>query len=241
MDDPQLKPLEVTNSKWYSSFLEFLPQRYWLYILLGVFALNSLILDAVLFAGTTKKSSSTANPVTSFISQNSICPQSCVDQINSAIALKPAQTASVSSSPSPTPTPTLTPTPSLTPTPTPKSIREYFVPLGIGSSNAGDWTSIPALGATIDPSDYGNIVDARFEITIRVPTGNETVWVRLIQIGNYSNVNGSEMNMSGGTPVVLVSAPISFLPGQNFYQVQMKTQLQYPAYVDQARIRIKSN
>ncbi len=242
MDDSVLHPLEVSGKTFQSSVLIYL-QRYWIYIFLGVFGLNSLFLDFGLFFGSSKTTSSKSSiPVNSinipFVSQNNTCPQSCIDQFNSLTVSK----AVLSGTPVPTlaVTPTLTPIPTATPT-TIKYGKEFFVPLRSGSGNSADWESISALGATIDPANYGDIKQATFEVTVRVPTGNQTIWVRLMNAANYMTVVGTEMSMNGGTPTLLISQPITLASGANFYQVQLKTQLQYPAYIDQARIRIQTN
>jgi hypothetical protein len=39
----------------------------------------------------------------------------------------------------------------------------------------------------------------------------------------------------------MISQPITLDPGNNLYQVQMQTQLEYPANVSQAIIRIETN
>jgi hypothetical protein len=44
--------------------------------------------------------------------------------------------------------------------------------------------------------------------------------------------------MEGGTSAYLISNPIAYDKGSKIYQVQMKTQLQYPANLTQARIHI---
>ncbi len=240
MDDSALRPLEVvTGNTTVQSFGTYV-KKYWLIVLLIVLGVNSFLLDLLFFSGGVKlNSKNSTNPVSiPFVSQNS-CPDSCISQFNAFVSSKVSVTpSSLSSIPV---TPTLTPSPTASPTPTPNTVREFFVPLGIGSSTAGDWETISAVGATIDTSNYGSIKAATFEITIRVPTGNQTVWVRLYDANTYQTVVGSEMSMSGGTPTLLVSSPISLVSGSNLYQVQIKTQLQYPAYIDQARIRIQTN
>lgn len=157
--------------------------------------------------------------------------------------------------PTPTREPVITPIPTLgitlspiiIPTPTPTSIpmptselREYFIPLGQGSGSFSDWTVVPGIGAKINIANYGKIEKAYFEVTVRIPTGNQTVYVRLYNANNFQSIANSDLTLSGGTSTLLTSQPITLTDGENLYQVQLKTQLQYSTYIDQARIRIVS-
>jgi len=52
----------------------------------------------------------------------------------------------------------------------------------------------------------------------------------------------STVFFSGGTNAqLLISQPITLDPGNNLYQVQMQTQLTFPANLNQARIHILTN
>lgn len=216
-------------------------KKYWLYVILGIFAANSLIIDLLFFFPKNSPSQS-ALPGNSLpnISKN-FCPQACIDKMNlNLISLKATDASALK------PTATLTPTPllTLTPTPTPvqtKSVKEFFVPLGVGSGSSGDWTVIDGIGAKIDPSDYGNIKTVTFEVSARIPTGNQQIWIRLYNANTFQSISGSEVTLSGGTPTLLVSSPINLTLGNNLYQIQMQTQLKYTANIDMARIRIKTD
>lgn len=216
-------------------------KRYWVYVVLVIFIVNSLILDlSFLFSPKTPSLQTTlpGNANLPNISQN-FCPQACIDQMNlNLVSLKATDASALK------PTATLIPTPSLTPTSTPvqtKSVKEFFVPLGIGSGSSGDWTVIDGIGAKIDPSDYGNIKQITFEVSARIPTGNQQIWIRLYNANTYQSVAGSEVTLSGGTPTLLISSPINLTLGNNLYQIQMKTQLKYISNIDMARIRIKTD
>ncbi|OGH42202.1 MAG: hypothetical protein A3H79_04430 [Candidatus Levybacteria bacterium RIFCSPLOWO2_02_FULL_36_8b] len=219
-------------------------KKYWIYVFLGIIAANSLILDFyLLFSGT--QSSLTVLPEntnSSVISPNS-CPQSCTDQINLAIS---SQETNISPTAKPTATQVVSPTPTSVPTAIPASISvnavsEFFVPFGAGTGSSADWTVIDGSGAKIDPSDYGDIKQITFEVSARIPTGNQIIWIRLYNANTYQAVAGSEVTLSGGTATLLISSPIKLTSGNNLYQIQMKTQLKYPANIDMARLRIKTN
>jgi len=219
-------------------------KKYWIHIVLGIFTVNILILNLFFFFPKSKSPQAIPSENKDLLSvSQDYCSQGCVDQIN--LTLK-SQMASASSTTSPissvSPAPTLTPTLTPTPTPTPaKTVKEFFVPLGVGTGNSADWTAVEGIGAEIDPSDYGDIKQITLELTAQIPTGNQTIWIRLYNANTYQSVTGSEMTLSGGAITLLKSSPISLSSGNNLYQIQMKTQLQYPANINMARLRIKTN
>ena len=113
--------------------------------------------------------------------------------------------------------------------------------MGSGSSQAGDWTDVPGLEASVDFGKYKSIKEIRFEASISVPTANEAVWVRLFNKTDQHPVWFSEATMTGGASSYLVSSPITYDKGSKTYQVQMKTQLKYTANLTQSRIHITLN
>ena len=124
----------------------------------------------------------------------------------------------------------------------PVTAKEYYIPFGAGYVSSSDWFDVPGLEASIDGSAYGKIKSATFEVSVRVPTGNETAEVRLYNVTAAHPVwNSNAMFTGGGSTQFLTSSPISLDSGNNFYKVQMKTQLSYPAYIDQSRVHITTN
>lgn len=166
------------------------------------------------------------------------CPSGCIDMFLQATSSAQPSVQQISNvSPTQTPTPTLTQTPTPTPTSSP---NEYFIPFGYGSGNYTSWTSIPGLGASVNTFYYSNISTVVFEATVWIPTGNQTVQVQLYNANTYQAVSNSQMTVTGSVPT-LVTTPISLSPGNNFYQVQLTTQLGYTTYIQQARLRIQTN
>ena len=221
-------------------------KKYWIHIVLVIIVVNSLILDTLAFLPAKKPLLQNILPPQStktVSAPDNFCPQSCVDKINKVASSPPIQAVITIKPTALTPTPISTATPKLSPTPTiiANTTKEFFVPLGTGSGNASDWTVVSGLGAKIDPSNYGSIKTVTFEATLRIPTGNEIIWVRLYDASTYQAVSGSEITLAGGTPTLLISQPVSLTSGDHLYQIQVKTQLQYPAYIDMARIRIRTN
>lgn len=144
----------------------------------------------------------------------------------------PTEKLEITSTPTPTQKPIV-----VTQQPVISSPREYFISFGTGSSSASEWTDLPGLQVTVDSHSYNRIKTTTFEATLRIPTGNESASVRLFNVTDKHPVWFSEMSMEGGTPKFL-STPITLDSGNKTYQVQMKTSLSYPAYLDQARIHI---
>ncbi|MBI4096744.1 MAG: hypothetical protein HY425_03435 [Candidatus Levybacteria bacterium] len=215
-----------------TSFLDrVLGNKYLLLIVLFILLVNVSVID-ILFFSSSKNIAQTPAPLprpslpvkaTQAITPTTMFPGTPIPTITAVLS----------------PTPTLIPTSTPAPTPTP-TLREYFIPLGQGSGSYADWTVIPGIGAKINTANYGEIEKVYFEATVRIPTGNQTVYVRLYNANNFQPISGSDLILSGGTTTLLTSQPITLSDGENLYQVQLKTQLQYLTYVDQARIRIVS-
>ncbi|MCL5113755.1 MAG: hypothetical protein M1372_01125 [Patescibacteria group bacterium] len=214
---------------------------------LGVFAalvfINILVLDLLIFFGKSQppalrtivlKQDQPATTSQDFGSKNS-CPSNCIKKIEEATA-----SVKLTQTPSPKPTAISTPTPAQTQTTTPSSsgVKEYFIPVGAGSLSSGDWTDLAGAQTTIDSNQYANIKSVVFEVSLRIPTGNETAYARLFNVTDKHPVWYSDVSIDGGTPKLVFSQPITLEQGVRTYQVQMKTSLLYPAYIDQSRIHI---
>ncbi|OGG11843.1 hypothetical protein A2Z00_01540 [Candidatus Gottesmanbacteria bacterium RBG_13_45_10] len=157
-----------------------------------------------------------------------LCPQSCLAAIAQATAssqIKP-----------------LTGTPSSAPVPSPQQavarVKEFFIPLGSGSSTSDEWADIPGLQASIETRNYPSIKTVTFEASIRIPTGNEIAYVRLYNKTDGHPVWFSDVSLEGGTGALVTSQAITLDSGNKLYQVQMKTTLKYEAFVDQTRLHI---
>jgi len=154
----------------------------------------------------------------------------------------------VGASPSPTALPTTCPscvTASITPKSTAQtatviqdSVKDFYVSLGSGTNQTSDWTDVPGVQAVIDFGQYPRIKEIHFEVSLYVPSANEWVSVRLYNVTDKHPVWYSEMTMNANTTAYLTSPALSYDTGSKLYQVQMKTQLQAPATLVQARIHI---
>lgn len=191
--------------------------------------INLIFLDFVIFD---RQPAQIIEKTVSIPLTSNVCPSSCLAEIKEA-------TRSVNLTVKALPTPT-----KISPTTTPASsslVKEFFVPFGTGSNSSDDWQDVPGLKATIDPANYGSIKTVTFEATIRIPTGNEIAYVRLYNAIDKHPVWFSDVSLEGGTPALLTSKPITLDLGNKTYQVQMKTSLKYPAFLDQSRLHIITN
>lgn len=202
--------------------------------------LNLIYLDILLIQGIGSKqtiiqkfeSITNQTPVPPSTPAQNVCPQGCITQINQALA----STKPVVLSPTATPAPVNNQPPLQN---TAGQVKEYYVPFGSGSGSSTDWQDVAGLSASVDSAAYGNIKSVKFEASLHIPTGNETASVRLFNSTDGHPVWNSELNFNGNTnSVLLVSPSVSLDSGSKTYKVQLKTQLQYSAVLDQSRLHI---
>lgn len=188
----------------------------------------NIIKTAVLDRGS--KSAVQAQPDTVGV----LCPDSCVAKINEATSSVKITNQAVAA-----PTPQKeTITVVVTQPPTGSGAKEFFVPFGGGSNSTDDWADVSGIQSYIDTSLYPQIKSVTFEASVRIPTGNQTAFVRLYNVTDKHPVWSSEVSMEGGTAQLLTSQQITLDTGRKLYQVQMKTSLKYQAFLDQARVHI---
>lgn len=174
----------------------------------------------------TKEDKSQPTPLPQQVIVSDSCPNSCLSQIYQATSsLKLTQPVSAVQSQADN-------------VQAQSGVKEFFVSFGSGSSSADEWTDVSGLAAYIDSNQYGKIKTVTFEASLRIPTGNQTAYVRLYNSTDKHPVWFSEVSLEGGTPRLLISKPITLDTGNKLYQVQMKTQLKFSAILDQARVHI---
>ena len=208
----------------------FSPFKFFVIFFIFLILLNLIYIDILTFKGPKSDTVPVTPPIQKPIQrENDVCPQSCVSQIHEATAsYKPSTSSSIATSKEVT-------TGS-------KGVKEFFISFGSGSNSSSDWQDVLALQSYIDSANYEDIKSVTFEASVHVPTGNQTASVRLFNVTDKHPVWSSEVLFNGGgTPQFLVSKPITLDKGNRLYQVQMKTQLQFQAILDQARIHIIIN
>lgn len=117
------------------------------------------------------------------------------------------------------------------------SVKEYFIPLGSGSTQNNQWEDIPGVEAYIDTNSYAQIQTVYFEVSMGIPTKNGVVSARLYNVTDKHPVWFSEVSTDSDTSK-LVATQIKLDPGNKQYRVQMKTTLSYTSVLDFARVKI---
>ena len=116
--------------------------------------------------------------------------------------------------------------------------KEIFIPLGSGSTKSDSYIDLGGLQVNIDTTKYAPIQSVIFEASIRVEGGNGKMYARLYQ-KDVGGVIGSEISTSSGVGTLGSSSSFLLPTGNRVYTVQAKTDLvEFPAYVDGARIKI---
>jgi len=206
-----------------SRFIFFSPWTF-IFIFLIIIIGNLFIIDVVLFSGknTNTHTSSTISPPTPKLiaeKQESTCSTACQQEIKRATAITAVTPAPVTQT-------------------TIISGKEYYIPLGSGSSTSSDWADIPGAGGYIDNTAYGKIKTVTFETSLYTPTGNQTAYARLYNVTDAHPVWNSDVSIEGGTAQLKISSPITLDSGSKLYQVQMKTQLSSRTNLENARVHI---
>lgn len=116
--------------------------------------------------------------------------------------------------------------------------KESYIPLGSGTTSKSDWDNIIATETIINPTNYGNIREAYFVAALRNPTQNGQTEAQLFNVTDNHLVWGSHVTMNGPLSQTINSDKITLDTGNKLYRVQLRSTMSYPAYLDNAKIRI---
>ncbi|MBI4130358.1 hypothetical protein HY468_03515 [Candidatus Roizmanbacteria bacterium] len=168
----------------------------------------------------------------STVSEEVTCGQVCVEKIDDLTdRVKQLELTSQVQ-------PTMSPSSTTVVSSSEPTVKELLIPLGSGKTNLSSWTDVPGLNAYIDTNNYGRIKSVRFEASLRVPSDNGWVYVRLYNITDNHPVWFSEIYSERSKTVLKESDPILLDNGNKLYQVQMKNTLGAESLLDSARIKI---
>lgn len=236
MEEEKYLPEEIESNERKLSLTRFFSIRNLAKLFFLLLFLNLIYIDVLLVEGSNKETivQKFTNIISPPVAENKaavvpdICPQSCLSQIQQAIVNKPNAV-----------TPTLSPTALPLQNTNSSQAKEYYVPFGSGSGSSADWQDVPGLQASIDSSSYASIKSVVFEASLHVPDANQSASVRLYNATDNHPVWNSQLDFTGSTQsVFLTSQSISLDSGNKLYKVQMETQLQYTAVLDQSRLHI---
>lgn len=116
--------------------------------------------------------------------------------------------------------------------------REFIIQFGAGKTLSKDWEDIPGLNANIDSTNYRKIKSVQFEASMRIPTANGQMYVRLFNKTDGHPVWFSEVTTESATSVLKQSPNITLDSGNKLYQVQVRTSLSFESILDSSRIKI---
>lgn len=114
--------------------------------------------------------------------------------------------------------------------------REYFVPMGTGSTNKTEWSDVLSLQATINGDRYGQIVAVYFEASMRAVNGK--VEARLLDRTSASVMHESNIELQGNEYAWVISKPFAVTPGGKTFMVQMRSSSGEEVSINGARLRI---
>lgn len=160
--------------------------------------------------------------------QDSQCPVSCLNIINEATKSSSSIGSTIQ---------TVTDT-SLAEVSAP---REYYIPLGSGSTGNNTFKDLTATETVIDPGNYGAIKEAYFIASLSNPTRNGQVEAQLFNATDNHPVWGSHIIMNGPVSQTITSNKITLDRGSKLYRVQLKSSLSFDVSLDNAKIRIISD
>lgn len=117
------------------------------------------------------------------------------------------------------------------------SSKEYFIPLGSGTTKSNTWQDLAGVEAVIDTDNYNAIKSVTFELFLKIPTANGMVYAKLFNVTDKHDVWFSEVRGEGPT-LTKREAMITLEKGAKTYRVMAMSTLKYDANVENARIRI---
>ena len=117
-------------------------------------------------------------------------------------------------------------------------VKEFYIPLGSGSTKSRDWVELAGVEAVIDSANFPNVKSVIFEASLRIPTANGRVYAKLYDVTAKHDVWYSEVWVEGSTSYRAESANINLSSGRHLYRLMMKSTMGYEALLDSARIKI---
>lgn len=118
------------------------------------------------------------------------------------------------------------------------NVKEYYIPLGSGSSKDSNWIDLPGIEAYLTPKNYGIIKEMYFEAGLNNPTGNGRVYARLRNVTDNTPLIESEVSREGIGGGSVVSGRIPLPNTTKLYRVQLKSSLGALVSLDSGRIKI---
>ncbi len=203
-------------------------------LLLFLIAANLLILDLKVFTkapSISQITTITISPtptITSPLTTNQSCPQSCIALFSETVKTPPSLPTTSTTSPAGGSTSsTLT-----------NIERELYIPLGSGTTSRSDWDDLTTTDTLIDTSKYGTIKEVFFTVILKNPSQSGDSQARLYNVTDKHPVWSSEVKMEGPTSQQITSSKITLDTGNKLYRVQAKSGLSTQITIDTAKLRL---
>lgn len=116
--------------------------------------------------------------------------------------------------------------------------KEYFIPLGSGSTSKNVWDDLISTETLIDTNVYGNIKEAYLIASMKNPTQNGQVEAQLYNVTDKNPVWGSHVIMNGPKEQTMTSGKIGLTSGAKLYRMQLKSSLGFAVSLENARLRL---
>lgn len=117
--------------------------------------------------------------------------------------------------------------------------KEIFIPIGSGYGSSNSFADIAGLQVTIDTTKYSTIESAVFQGSVWVEGGNGKAYAQLYNVDDSNPIFESQIANNTGVATLLTSNNMHLPYSTKTYRVQVKTDItQYPAHIDNARIKI---
>jgi len=113
-----------------------------------------------------------------------------------------------------------------------------YIPLGsLSSKSFGSWSDT-GMQTYLDSVDYPAGARVYLEASMRIPTANGQVFLRVVQGNENLVVPGTEISVEGNQPKLITSSGFKLWSGNKLYKLQFRTSMDYEAVVDFARFKI---
>ncbi len=153
----------------------------------------------------------------------SVCPQGCLDLIDTSVNETDQASPVVESDKKET---------------IQNLVKEIFIPLGSGQFEGNDWQLLPGTTTTVNTSLYRGIKSVFLQASLGIPNASGKVEARLYNLTDGYEVWGSHIENQGGGLKMISSSGFELPKGEKNYQLRVRSSIGSPALVGLARLRI---
>lgn len=194
-------------------------------VLLLLISINLVILDFKLFyqGNFLSQNSQTESFPVIVPSPSTQCPAACLDLISQSTA-----SSNIGS-----PFPSDTALPSI-----PSPLKEYFIPLGTGTTSKNDWENLVSTETVINPAVYGSIQETYLIVSLKNTTRNGQVEARLYNATDNYPIYGSHVIMTDKSEQTITSQKFALPLTSKLFRIQLKSSLSFSVSLENARLKI---